>query len=75
MSETLLGVIIGGMLATIGGFIQSWYVKHNENKAYLRSKRDEAYLGYIEALLQLKENQRGEYFKNIPKNTLSLDQN
>ncbi len=59
VSETLIGVVIGGILATIGGFIQSWYVTKNENMAYLRMKQEDAYLGYVDALLQLRENQMG----------------
>lgn len=59
MSETIIGIILGGILATLGGFIQNWYQARKENKSYIRIKRDEAYLGYIEALLNLKENHTG----------------
>ncbi len=68
MSETILSGIVGGILTMLGGFVQNWYATTNQNKAYLREKQHEAYLGYIEALLQVKENQNGQIkFKDYHK--------
>lgn len=53
MSETLLGVMIGGLIGLVTGFIPSWYTTRENEKMRLREKSEEAYIGLIEALNKL----------------------
>ena len=56
MLEQMLFIVIGAVLALGGGFIQSWYNNRKERKSYLLQKREEAYLKYIDALYELRED-------------------
>ena len=54
MVETLLPVVIGGLIGIAGGVGQSWISSRNELKRQHRIKREEAYLAFVDALLKIK---------------------
>ena len=59
MFEELILIIIGAILAVFGGFIERLYSTYKERKIHLNLKREEAYLGYIRALLLIREKADG----------------
>lgn len=62
MYEQVIYLVVGAFLAVVGGFLQSVYNEKKERIKHIRIKREEAYLGYINALLRLRENQDGSIF-------------
>ena len=54
MFETLFPVLLGGFLAIIGGAVQSLLSIRNNARCARIEKREDAYLGYIEAILKIK---------------------
>ena len=61
MVETLLPVVIGGLIGIAGGVGQAWISSRNELKQQHLVKREEAYLAFVDALLKIKvDNQYDE---------------
>lgn len=59
LNEMLL-VILGGVLAIAGGALQSFLTAKSTAKQKRNEAREDAYLGYIDALLKIKvDNQYG----------------
>ena len=54
MVEILLPVVIGGLIAILGGVWQSHMSLKNEIKREHRAKRETAYLELIDALLRIE---------------------
>lgn len=52
--ENLIAVIVGGVIGIAGGLIQVVMMYKNNIRISLLTKREEAYLTYIEALLKIK---------------------
>lgn len=59
MFDTLFPVLLGGFLAIIGGAIQSYLSIHTNARTARIGKREEAYLGYIEALMKIEVRESG----------------
>ena len=54
MFETLASVLVGGFLAVIGGALQSYLNTKNNARFVRMEKREDAYLGYIKSILEIK---------------------
>lgn len=69
MLEQVIYLLVGAVLAMAGGFLQSWYSNKKERDNHLLEKRENAYLAYIDALLELRETDYGSIdFKSyMPK--------
>lgn len=59
MLEQVIYLLVGAVLAMAGGFLQSWYSNKKERDNHLLNKREDAYLAYIDALLELSETDCG----------------
>jgi hypothetical protein len=67
--STFLSVLIGGLLAILGGFLQAIFADYRDTKRTLFEKRQEAYLSYINALNSVKVNEQDlvNHNKYFPK--------
>ena len=72
MFDNLLPVAIGGLIAILGNVIYNWQNSRTRFKQTQQSKKEEAYLMYVDALLKIKVDDEGmmqykEFFPTLNK--------